>query len=35
MLGYAPGDVDTAILSHLHEDHIRGLRELAGAELLV
>jgi N-acyl homoserine lactone hydrolase len=24
-LGYAPADVDTAILSHLHEDHIGGL----------
>jgi len=34
-LGYAPSDVDTAILSHLHEDHIGGLRELPGAELLV
>jgi glyoxylase-like metal-dependent hydrolase (beta-lactamase superfamily II) len=27
--------VDTAIVSHLHEDHIGGLRELTGAELLV
>jgi glyoxylase-like metal-dependent hydrolase (beta-lactamase superfamily II) len=27
-LGYAPADVDTAILSHLHEDHIGGLPEL-------
>ena len=34
-LGYAPADVDTAIVSHLHEDHIGGLRELAGSELLV
>jgi glyoxylase-like metal-dependent hydrolase (beta-lactamase superfamily II) len=34
-LGYAPADVDTAIVSHLHEDHIGGLRELAGCELLV
>ena len=24
-LGYAPADVDTAIVSHLHEDHIGGL----------
>jgi N-acyl homoserine lactone hydrolase len=34
-LGYAPADVDTAILSHLHEDHIGGLPELGGADLLV
>ena len=34
-LGYAPADVDTSILSHLHEDHIGGLRELKDAELLV
>jgi glyoxylase-like metal-dependent hydrolase (beta-lactamase superfamily II) len=34
-LGYAPADVDTAIVSHLHEDHIGGLAELAGADLLV
>lgn len=34
-LGYSPGDVDTAILSHLHEDHMGGLRELSGADLLV
>jgi len=34
-LGYAPSDVDTAILSHLHQDHIGGLADLAGADLLV
>jgi len=34
-LGYAPAEVDTAILSHLHEDHIGGLPELGGADLLV
>jgi glyoxylase-like metal-dependent hydrolase (beta-lactamase superfamily II) len=35
VLGYAPADVGTAILSHLHQDHIGGLPELAGADLLV
>jgi N-acyl homoserine lactone hydrolase len=34
-LGYAPGEVDTAILSHLHQDHMGGLPELRGADLLV
>jgi N-acyl homoserine lactone hydrolase len=34
-LGYAPADVSTAIVSHLHEDHIGGLPELAGASVLV
>jgi glyoxylase-like metal-dependent hydrolase (beta-lactamase superfamily II) len=34
-LGYAPADVGTAILSHLHQDHIGGLPVLAGADLLV
>jgi glyoxylase-like metal-dependent hydrolase (beta-lactamase superfamily II) len=34
-LGYAPADVDTAILSHLHQDHMGGLGELRGADLLV
>ena len=34
-LGYVPPDVDTAIVSHLHQDHIGGLRELTGSELLV
>src|SRR4029453_8853197 len=33
-LGYAPADVDTAILSHLHQDHMGGLPELRGANLL-
>jgi N-acyl homoserine lactone hydrolase len=35
VLGYAPRDVDTAILSHLHQDHIGGLPELTDANLLV
>jgi glyoxylase-like metal-dependent hydrolase (beta-lactamase superfamily II) len=34
-IGYSPSDVDTAILSHLHEDHIGGLSELRDADLLV
>jgi N-acyl homoserine lactone hydrolase len=34
-LGYVPADVDTAILSHLHQDHMGGLPELRGADLLV
>jgi N-acyl homoserine lactone hydrolase len=34
-LGYSPSDVSTAILSHLHQDHIGGLTELTGSELLV
>ena len=34
-LGYTPADVDTAILSHLHQDHMGGLPELRGADLLV
>jgi glyoxylase-like metal-dependent hydrolase (beta-lactamase superfamily II) len=34
-LGYAPSDVGTAILSHLHQDHIGGLPELASADVLV
>src|SRR5262249_51920989 len=34
-LGYAPADVNTAIVSHLHEDHIGDLRELRDAKVLV
>jgi len=34
-LGYAPADVGTAILSHLHQDHMGGLPELSGVDLLV
>jgi N-acyl homoserine lactone hydrolase len=34
-LGYTPADVDTAIVSHLHQDHIGGVGELTGSELLV
>jgi N-acyl homoserine lactone hydrolase len=34
-LGYAAGDVTTAILSHLHQDHIGGLAELSHADIIV
>jgi N-acyl homoserine lactone hydrolase len=34
-LGYSNRDVRTVVLSHLHGDHIGGLREVAHAELLV
>lgn len=35
MLGYSTSDVDTAIVSHLHQDHIGGIPELTGANLMV
>jgi glyoxylase-like metal-dependent hydrolase (beta-lactamase superfamily II) len=34
-LGYSSADVDTALVSHLHQDHIGGIRALTGAQLLV
>jgi glyoxylase-like metal-dependent hydrolase (beta-lactamase superfamily II) len=34
-LGYRPGDVTTAVISHLHQDHIGGVGDMPGAELLV
>jgi glyoxylase-like metal-dependent hydrolase (beta-lactamase superfamily II) len=34
-LGYAATDVDTALVSHLHQDHIGGIPALTGAQLLV
>lgn len=34
-LGYSAADVDTAILSHLHQDHIGGIHQLNRSELLV
>lgn len=34
-LGYRTGDVTTAVISHLHQDHIGGVREIAHANLLV
>jgi glyoxylase-like metal-dependent hydrolase (beta-lactamase superfamily II) len=34
-LGYKPGDVDTAVISHLHQDHIGGLPELGRSEIVI
>jgi glyoxylase-like metal-dependent hydrolase (beta-lactamase superfamily II) len=34
-LGYAAGDVKTAVISHLHQDHIGGLAELGQADIVV
>lgn len=34
-LGYVPADVSTAVISHLHQDHIGGVGEIAHADLLV
>jgi N-acyl homoserine lactone hydrolase len=34
-LGYAASDVTTAVLSHLHQDHIGGLAELGQAHIVV
>ena len=34
-LGYSQSDVDTAIVSHLHEDHIGGMAVLGDADLWV
>lgn len=34
-LGYSAGEVGTAVVSHLHQDHIGGLGELGQAEILV
>jgi glyoxylase-like metal-dependent hydrolase (beta-lactamase superfamily II) len=34
-LGYAAGDVKTAVISHLHQDHIGGLSELNHADIVV
>ncbi|MDR8407835.1 N-acyl homoserine lactonase family protein [Nonomuraea sp. 3-1Str] len=33
--GYDIADVHTVVISHLHQDHIGGLRELTGAEIVV
>lgn len=33
--GYEPGDVDLALISHLHQDHIGGLGELPNAQIVL
>jgi N-acyl homoserine lactone hydrolase len=33
--GYSPADIHLAVLSHLHQDHIGGIRELPNAEFVV
>jgi N-acyl homoserine lactone hydrolase len=34
-LGYTAGNVKTAVISHLHQDHIGGLAGLTGADVIV
>ncbi|HZO68449.1 MAG TPA: N-acyl homoserine lactonase family protein [Kribbellaceae bacterium] len=34
-LGHRPSDVHTAVISHLHQDHIGGLPELSGVEIVI
>src|SRR6476659_4107899 len=34
-LGYTTADVDTAVVSHLHQDHIGGIPVLRNADLLI
>jgi glyoxylase-like metal-dependent hydrolase (beta-lactamase superfamily II) len=34
-LGYHTSDVTTAVISHLHQDHIGGVRNIAHADLVV
>jgi N-acyl homoserine lactone hydrolase len=34
-LGYGVDDVNTAVLSHLHQDHIGGLPDLRGADIVL
>ncbi|HYW90682.1 MAG TPA: N-acyl homoserine lactonase family protein [Chloroflexota bacterium] len=33
--GYTPDSVKVAVISHLHEDHVGGIRELPNAEIVV
>jgi glyoxylase-like metal-dependent hydrolase (beta-lactamase superfamily II) len=34
-LGYSLGDIHTAVLSHLHQDHIGGLPVLGGSDIVI
>ena len=34
-LGYRPADVNTAVISHLHQDHVGGVGEMPDADLFV
>jgi glyoxylase-like metal-dependent hydrolase (beta-lactamase superfamily II) len=34
-LGYAPSDIGTVVITHLHEDHLGGVEDLLGARILV
>lgn len=34
-LGYSTADVGTAVVSHLHQDHIGGLGDLGGAKIVI
>jgi N-acyl homoserine lactone hydrolase len=34
-IGYEPEQVSTVVLSHLHQDHVGGLAEVSGAEIVV
>lgn len=33
--GYAPSNIGTVIVTHLHEDHVGGVRDLLGARFLI
>ena len=35
LLGYRPEDITRVVLTHLHEDHVRGLAYLPGTEVVI